>query len=90
MALSVKIDEDLKDRIKHLANLRRRSPHWIMIEAIRDYVEREEAKERFKQEAMASWTAYKTTEKHLTSQEVHEWLKTWGDDEEAQAPECHE
>jgi len=55
MATSVKLDDDLKSRIQHLADLRHRSAHWIMREAIRDYVEREEARESFKQEALASW-----------------------------------
>ena len=90
MATSVKLDDDLKNRIQHLANLRHRSAHWIMCEAIRDYVEREEAKEGFKQEALASWKAYQETGRHLTAQEVRDWLKTWGTDNEKDIPECHE
>ncbi len=39
MAISVKLDDDLKMRIKHLANVRHRSSHWIMCAAIRNYVE---------------------------------------------------
>jgi predicted transcriptional regulator len=90
MATSVKLDDDLKNRIQHLAEMRHRSAHWIMREAIRDYVEREEARESFKQEALASWTAYQETEQHLTGQEVRDWLKTWGTDKEAEIPPCHE
>ncbi len=90
MATSVKLDDDLKNRIQHLADLRQRSAHWIMCKAIRDYVEREEAKEDFKQEALASWTAYQETGRHLTGQEVRDWLKTWGTDNEKDIPECHE
>ena len=78
MATSVKLDDELKGRIQHLAHVRHRSPHWIMREAIRDYVEREEAREGLKQEALASWTAYQETGRHLTNQEVNDWLKTWG------------
>jgi predicted transcriptional regulator len=89
MATSVKLDDDLKSRIQHLANARHRSAHWIMLEAIRDYVEREEAREGFKQEALASWTAYKETGRHLTGREVRNWLKTWGTDEEKEIPPCH-
>jgi predicted transcriptional regulator len=36
MATPVKIDDELKKRIQLLADARRRSPHWIMQEAIRD------------------------------------------------------
>jgi len=90
MATSVKLDNELKNRIKHLAETKHRSAHWIMREAIKDYVEREEARESFKQEALASWTAYRETGKHLTGQQVRDWLKTWGTDKETEIPECHE
>jgi predicted transcriptional regulator len=90
MATSVKLDEDLKSRIRRLADLRHSSAHDPMREAIRDYVEREEARERFKQEALASWTAYQETGQHLTGQEVHDWLNTWGTDKETKAPQCHD
>jgi predicted transcriptional regulator len=90
MATSVKLDDELKSRIQHLADLRHRSAHWIMCEAIRDYVEREEAMENFKQEALASWTAYQETGRYLTGQEVRDWLNSWGTDKETTIPECHE
>ncbi len=89
-ATSVKLDDELKARIQRLAEARRRSSHWIMREAIAQYVEREEARERFKQEALASWKAYQETGRHLTGEEVRAWLNTWGADEEGAAPECHE
>ncbi|MEM9103758.1 MAG: CopG family ribbon-helix-helix protein [Pseudomonadota bacterium] len=82
MATSIKLDNELKTRVQDLANLRHRSAHWIMREAIRDYVEREEAKESFKQEALASWKVYQETGRHLTGKEVRDWLKTWGTDKE--------
>ncbi|ARB44148.1 CopG family ribbon-helix-helix protein [Alloalcanivorax xenomutans] len=90
MATSLKIDDELKSRVQHLANQRRRSAHWLMLEAIQQYVEREEARESFRQEALASWQAYQETGQHLTGQEVRDWLKTWGTDNEQDTPECHE
>lgn len=90
MATSIKIDDELKSRLQHLASLRDRSPHWIMREAIRQYVEREEARENFYQEAVASWTAYKETGRHLTGSELKGWLDSWGKPGEAGLPECHD
>ena len=75
MATSVKLDDDLKSRIQRLANMRHRSAHWIMREAIRDYVEREEARESFKQEAVASWKAYQETMEGLDTSPFKE-IKT--------------
>ncbi|MEO6561480.1 MAG: ribbon-helix-helix domain-containing protein [Nitrosospira sp.] len=50
----MKINDKLKSRVQHLAGARQRSAHWIMCEAIKQYVEWEEARESFKQEALAS------------------------------------
>lgn len=88
MATSLKIDDALKRRVQQLASQRRRSAHWIMLDAIQQYVEREEARESFKQEALASWATYKETGRHLSGQEVRTWLNTWGTDDERAAPEC--
>ena len=90
MATSIKIDDDLKSRVQHLADLRQRSAHWIMREAIAAYVSREEARESFKQEALDSWASYQETGQHVTGNEVRAWLNTWGSEAETDAPTCHE
>lgn len=90
MATSLKIGDALKGRVQQLANQRRRSAHWIMLEAIQQYVEREEARESFRQEAEASWEAYRQTGRHLTGEEVSEWLNGWGTASEKEIPDCHE
>lgn len=90
MATSVKLDEQLKNRIQSLADTKHRSAHWIMREAIRDYVDREELRESFKQEALASWKSYQETGRHLTSGEARGWLKGWGMDDEKEIPPCHD
>lgn len=89
MATSLKIDDELKSRVQLIAKQRRRSPHWIMLDAIQQYVEREEARESFKQEAVASWVAYQETGRHLTGEEVRAWLNTWGAEDDRALPECH-
>lgn len=90
MPISVKLNDELRSRIRRLAEMRQRTAHWIMCEAIREYVEREEALESFKQEALAAWTAYQETGRHLQGEEVRDWLNTWGTDDESELPECHD
>ena len=90
MATSIKLDEVLKDRIQQLAATRDRSAHWIMREAIKQYVDREEARESFKDEALASWDAYRETGRHLTGVEAAAWLGSWGAETETERPECHD
>ena len=89
MATSVKLDDELKSRIQNLAVIQHRSTHWIMREAIREYVNREEAREKFKQEALLSWKNFQETGQHLTYQEVSDWLDSWGTDKERVVPKCH-
>jgi len=61
-----------------------------MHEAIRQYVEREEARESFRQEAEASWLAYQETGRHMTGPEARTWLNNWGSEADVKPPECHE
>ncbi|MDB5711180.1 MAG: Transcriptional regulator, CopG family [Sphingomonas bacterium] len=89
MATSIKIDDELKGRVQHLANARDRSAHWIMREAIKQYVDREEARENFHQEALLSWKEYQETGLHVTGEELIAWLESWGTDKETAFPECH-
>ena len=39
--VAIKIDEDIKARVKRLAEARHRTAHWLMREAITQYVERD-------------------------------------------------
>lgn len=89
MAVSVKIDDALKDRVQHLASSRQRSPHWIMREAIIRYVEQEEARESVKAAAVAAWEGYQLTRLHATFEEADAWLAKLELGEKAQPPECH-
>lgn len=90
MSVSLKLDETLKQNVTDLAALKDRSPHWIMCEAIKDYVAREQARESFKREALQSWETYKETGLHISGDETLKWLSGWGQDHERAAPECHD
>jgi predicted transcriptional regulator len=89
MATSVKLDDDLKSRIQHLAEARHRSSHWIMREAIRDYVEREEKRESLKQDALRAWEAYQENGLHLTLEEADAWLAKLEVGQDVDIPKCH-
>lgn len=88
-ATSIKLDGDLKGRVQHLAEARRRTAHWIMREAIAEYVDREEKREAFRQDTLNAWQEFQTTGLHATAAEVDEWLSSWGTENERPAPACH-
>ncbi|MHB1054100.1 MAG: CopG family ribbon-helix-helix protein [Thiobacillus sp.] len=87
--VAIKIDEDTRERVKRLAEARQRSSHWMMLEAIRQYVEREEKREAFRQDGINAWKEYQETGLHVTGDEVIAWLDTWGEENEQAAPVCH-
>ncbi|WP_407353717.1 CopG family ribbon-helix-helix protein [Luteimonas sp. R10] len=89
LATSIKLDDELKGRVQHLAESRRRSAHWIMREAIAQYVEREEKREAFKQDALHAWEEYQRTGLHLTLEEADAWLAKLEAGEDAEPPSCH-
>jgi predicted transcriptional regulator len=86
---SLKLDSELKERVQRLAAARRRSPHWVMREAVEQYVGREEKREQLRQDALAGWNHYQTTGLHATAEEADAWLAKLEAGEDAEAPECH-
>lgn len=85
---SLKLDDDLKSRVQHLAESRQRTSHWIMREAIAQYVDREEKREALKQETIKAWEEFQATGLHATADEVEKWLSSWGAENELPAPVC--
>lgn len=86
---SLKLDDNVKNRVRQLAAARRRSAHWIMREAIEQYLEREEKREEFHRSGLAAWEAYQTTGLHVTAEEADEWFTKLEAGEDADTPECH-
>lgn len=87
-ATSLKIDSAVKKRVQRLASAKRRSPHWIMCEAIAEYVEREEKREQFRQDALAAWDHYQATGLHATAEEADAWMAKLESGKNIPAPKC--
>jgi predicted transcriptional regulator len=85
---SLKLDSGIKKRIQHLASARRRSPHWMMCEAIAQYVQREERRDQFRQDAFAAWEHYQTTGSYATAEEVDAWLAKLESGKNEPPPKC--
>lgn len=88
MATSVKLDDEMLARVQELAELRQRSPHWIMREAIGQYVAREEQREQLKRDTEKAWEEFQATGQQVTAESVEEWLNSWGNEDERTAPKC--
>jgi predicted transcriptional regulator len=61
----------------------------MLREAVAQFVDREETRDQFQQEALAAWTEYRQTGRHLTGDEVQAALAGWGTEAERELPDCH-
>jgi predicted transcriptional regulator len=86
--VAVKLDDDSRARIKKLADARQRTPHWMMREAIKQYIDREEKRESFRQDAIAAWKAYQTTGRHVTFEDADAWLGKLEAGQDVEPPKC--
>ena len=87
--VAIKIDDNTKARLKRLADARHRTAHWLMREAITQYVEREEKREAFRQDTLKAWEEYRTTGLHVTADEADSWLAQLENGNDIEPPECH-
>jgi predicted transcriptional regulator len=59
-----------------------------MREAISQYVEREEKREAFRQDAIRAWEAYQAMGLHATSKEADAWLEKLEAGRDIEPPKC--
>jgi predicted transcriptional regulator len=86
--MAIKLPQQDRDRLQQLGVAKKRSAHWLAKEAITQFLDREEAAERFKQESVARWEEYCVTGKSAPHDAVMNWLDSWGTDNEVEAPKC--
>lgn len=86
--MSVKLDPDTRARLERLAQTRRRTPHWMLREAVAQYVEREEKRDAFRQDTIKAWEEFQSSGLHATASEADAWLAQLGDGNDIEPPEC--
>lgn len=82
----VKLDEETRARLKSLGQLKKRSPHFLMKEAILTYLEREENYEQEKQEDEERWERYQLTGHAISHDAASEWLERLAEGKAAECP----
>lgn len=87
--VSVKLDASDRDRIASLAAIKKRTPHYIMKEAILEYVQREEVRQNFIKAAETSFEHYKETGLHITLDEFNGWVDDVQTKPDAPITPCH-
>jgi predicted transcriptional regulator len=85
-ATTVKLDAELRERLAALGTARRRSSHFLMVEAIRSYLEREEYQERERAIARDRLARYDATGEYLRGDDVRAWAESLGTSRELPPP----
>ena len=87
--VSLKLDDEERSRLSALAAARKRSSHYLMREAVREYLTREELRQAFADEAEKAWRDYERTGLHVTHAEIDAWAKSLGTRRPKRLPKWH-
>ena len=82
---TVRLQAETEQHLEALANKLQRSKGWVINQALNEYIEKQQQEQdRWKQtlEAMESAAQGKVVD----ASEVHEWLNSWGTENEQDAP----
>ena len=88
--VSVRLDESIKTRMQALAGQRQRPAHWLMREAIEQYLDREEKRQAFLQVGKNAWEHYQAAGQHATGEEADAWLAQLEAGSNVDPPACHD
>jgi predicted transcriptional regulator len=83
---TVRLQNEIEDQLDTLAKKLKRSNSWVINEALSEYLSKQEREqERWKQTLAAMESVAQG--KILDGNEVHNWLNSWGTQNELQVPE---
>src|SRR5690348_15795007 len=76
--VSLKLASGERERLATLATARKRTPHYLMREAVSEYLGREEMRQSFRDEAERAWRDYNEIGLHVTQDDVDTWIGSLG------------
>lgn len=87
--LSIRIDEGKKNQLAWIAQKQDRSVHYVLLQAVSEYISKETKRIEFYEAAMQASQHYAETGLHTTQDEVEAWVNSLGTPNELQPPVCH-
>jgi predicted transcriptional regulator len=86
---SLKLDPATEARLRRLADARGKPPQGLMRDAIDQYLDREERRERMLQDGLDAWNEYQASGMHVTAEEADAWLERLENGEDSEPPQPH-
>lgn len=87
--LSIRLPSDKRTRLNRLAQAQDRTAHSLAIRALDEYIEREEARMAYEQQAIHAYENMQLTGQHVTQNELKLWVESLNSTKPKKAPECH-
>jgi predicted transcriptional regulator len=87
--VSVKLDIHYKDRLSKLASAQKRTPHYLMKEAIQCYIDEAEIAQNFIRAGEESLADYEATGLHISHEEYKTWRASLATSNPLPLPVCH-
>ncbi len=87
--VSVKLEQSDRERLRLLASTKKRTAHYLMKEAIQEYIKREETRLNFIRAGEESARHYKATGLHIRFDELSVWVDAVQTDADVAMPLCH-
>lgn len=84
---AVKLDARTQERLQNLGHKRDRSPHYLMKAAIENFLDREEALEREKEDDQERYERYLLTGEAVPQEKVVTWLESLSQGHELPRPQ---
>jgi len=84
--IGVKIDEETRRRLRALAETKNRTSHWLVKEAISEYLSHEELVEKERAEDQERWERYALTGEAVDHERVRGWLEALADGRDEECP----
>ncbi|OEU64205.1 MAG: transcriptional regulator [Desulfobacterales bacterium S5133MH16] len=83
---SIRLQSDIEPNLEKLATKLHRSKNWLINQAIREYIEKDQIESKRWEETLLALESVKNG-KEIPEEKVDIWLQSWGTKNEEQAPE---
>lgn len=86
---SIRLDKEKRTRLNRLAKAHERTSHALAIKALDEYLEREEARLAYEQQAIRAYETLQLTGAHVEHDELKQWANSLNTSNPMEAPKCH-
>jgi predicted transcriptional regulator len=89
IAVTTNMPRTLAERMDQFARQQQQPSDAIFRDAVSEYLDRQDQRRSFRQDAIDAWSDYQRTGLHVSGEEADAWLAKLEAGETVAAPDCH-